>query len=63
MDSDPTCGPAGGGRTLAGNCTATIAVIPSKTQAGGLNRFTVSMCVCVYVCVCMYVYQTIHIHM
>ncbi len=42
VDSDSSCGLAGSGRALAGNCTATIAVIPNKIQQGGLNRFTVS---------------------
>ena len=63
IDPNPACGPEGSGRSLAGNCSASISIIPAKVQVGGLNKFTVMFecffffCgVCVCVCVCVFVF-------
>lgn len=40
VESDPSCGASGSGRSLSGNCSATVATTPTQTQVGGLNKFS-----------------------
>jgi hypothetical protein len=40
VDADPSCGAAGTGRALSGNCTARAAVTPTLTSAAGVYRYS-----------------------